>query len=497
MRSRLAVLTASVVIISIAVITLAAYTSVSQILYMDVDRNLQAQAQRLKNFGGGQDPDNADVEEPYSPLSGAASMGSGALIIPRDQTGPSVEESAYTDVLYPAQLAVVRGEQSFSFKTEDNMRYYAVRASDGRVVVSQDIAFTLEALHSLRIVLILVGVTGALAAIIAGLAVGSAGVQPIDRLRRAVNRVALTGELRQIPVESNDELGSLTRSYNEMMRALRDSTEKQRDLVADAGHELKTPLTSLRTNIEFLMMASRSETASLSQKDREDVERDVVAQIDEMSNLIGDLVDLAREDAAPAKEEMVSLEAVFMDSLERISRRRPDVHFDMHLIPWTVVGEEFSLNRAIRNLLDNAAKWSPPGGTVRVWMEPIFDAERVDNPTAVEIRIADSGPGIPEEDRIKVFERFYRSIQSRSMPGSGLGLAIVKQVIVRHNGAIIADASDDGGHCSELCCRVNLAAGWVVAGWRSLRFLWFSQSLSSEHDRNPGVHREQWGSLKL
>ena len=104
-------------------------------------------------------------------------------------------------------------------------------------------------------------------------------------------------------------------------------------------------------------------------------------------------------------------------------------------------------------------------------MEPIFDAERVDNPTAVEIRIADSGPGIPEEDRIKVFERFYRSIQSRSMPGSGLGLAIVKQVIVRHNGAIIADASDDGGHCSELCCRVNLAAGWVVAGWRSLRFL--------------------------
>lgn len=222
MRSRLAVLTASVVIISIAVITLAAYTSVSQILYMDVDRNLQAQAQRLKNFGGGQDPDNADVEEPYSPLSGAASMGSGALIIPRDQTGPSVEESAYTDVLYPAQLAVVRGEQSFSFKTEGNMRYYAVRASDGRVVVvSQDIAFTLEALHSLRIVLILVGVTGALAAIIAGLAVGSAGVQPIDRLRRAVNRVALTGELRQIPVESNDELGSLTRSYNEMTRFAR------------------------------------------------------------------------------------------------------------------------------------------------------------------------------------------------------------------------------------------------------------------------------------
>ena len=495
LRTRLAALTAAVVIVSIVVITLAAFTSVSQILYLEIDKNLQNQAQNIIDSGVEFPAEHSYEDGRYVPNFQETSNRMNVLVIPAAETGikqpgsssdstqangaesesssslepvtPDIQgtqglstftadpdspvdhefdnEEVFEGVLSPVQMAVVRGEQSFSFSTEGSMRIYAVRAPDSRVVVvQQDIEFSKEALNSLRIVLILIGVTGALAAIIAGMAVGSAGVQPIDRLRRAANRVAETGELRQIPVESNDELGSLTRSYNAMMRALQVSTEKQRDLVADAGHELKTPLTSLRTNIELLVMASRADNPALSEQDRADLERDVIAQINEMSTLIGDLVDLAREDSMPLTTAEVDLEEVFADSLERVERRRPDVHFDVHLVPWVVVGDEFSLSRAIRNLLDNAAKWSPQGGTVRVWMQPISDANS-DTPTAVEIRIADSGPGIPEEDRAKVFERFYRSIQSRSMPGSGLGLAIVKQVIVRHNGAIIADASDDGG----------------------------------------------------
>lgn len=495
LRTRLAALTAAVVIVSIVVITLAAFTSVSQILYLEIDKNLQNQAQNIIDSGVEFPAEHSYEDGRYVPNFQETSNRMNVLVIPAAETGikqpgsssdstqatdaesesssslepvtPGIQgtqglstftadpdspvdhefdnEEVFEGVLSPVQMAVVRGEQSFSFSTEGSMRIYAVRAPDSRVVVvQQNIEFSKEALNSLRIVLILIGVTGALAAIIAGMAVGSAGVQPIGRLRRAANRVAETGELRQIPVESNDELGSLTRSYNAMMRALQVSTEKQRDLVADAGHELKTPLTSLRTNIELLVMASRAENPALSEQDRADLERDVIAQINEMSTLIGDLVDLAREDSMPLTTAEVDLEEVFADSLERVERRRPDVHFDVHLVPWVVVGDEFSLSRAIRNLLDNAAKWSPQGGTVRVWMQPISDANS-DTPTAVEIRIADSGPGIPEEDRAKVFERFYRSIQSRSMPGSGLGLAIVKQVILRHNGAIIADASDDGG----------------------------------------------------
>lgn len=446
LRLRLAALTAAVVIVSIVVITLAAFTSVSQILYTEIDKNLQSQAQNIIDSGVEFPTDQTYQDGQYSPDFQETSSALNVLIIPAEQARTSVRKASLEGVLSEPQLAVVRGEQPFSFTTKGDMRTYAVRAMDGRVVVvAQDISFSKEALNSLRIVLILIGLTGALAAIIAGMAVGSAGVQPIDRLRRAANRVAETGELRQIPVESNDELGSLTRSYNSMMHALQVSTEKQRDLVADAGHELKTPLTSLRTNIELLVMASRSDSPMLTEEDRTDLERDVIAQINEMSTLIGDLVDLAREDSSPVDQEPVDLVDVFSNSLEKVSRRRPDVHFDVHVIPWTVIGEEFSLNRAIRNLLDNASKWSPQGGTVRVFMEPIFDADASGPPSAVEIRIADSGPGIPEEDRSKVFERFYRSIQSRSMPGSGLGLAIVKQVIVRHKGAIIADVSDDGG----------------------------------------------------
>ncbi|POB29149.1 two-component sensor histidine kinase, partial [Klebsiella pneumoniae] len=132
----------------------------------------------------------------------------------------------------------------------------------------------------------------------------------------------------------------------------------------------------------------------------------------------------------------------------------PDVTFEIHAEPWVTQGDPLSLKRALLNLLDNAAKWSPQGGSVRVWMQPIppaasgltagtpaSDGEEA----AVEIRVADSGPGIPAADRKKVFDRFYRSINSRSMQGSGLGLSIVKQAVVNHGGAIIVDESDDGG----------------------------------------------------
>lgn len=298
--------------------------------------------------------------------------------------------------------------------------------------------------------------TGFIASIIAGIAVANSGIQPITRLRRAADEVSRTGELRQIPVYSHDELGSLTDSFNNMMNALQEAQTKQKNLVADASHELKTPLTSLRTNVELLMLASQrkdGEGPGISEEDRKDLERDVIAQIDEMSGLIGDLVDLAREDSNPEVLSTVEISELITLGIERVQRRRPDVTFDTHLIEWHLQGDAFALSRALLNLLDNAAKWSPEGGVVRVWMQPIVveegDAAGPDTGAPahqeVEIRVADSGPGIPKEDRENVFDRFYRSIQARSMPGSGLGLAIVKQVIERHHGVIVADESDDGG----------------------------------------------------
>ena len=455
LRTRLAVLTAFVVIVSIVITTLAAFTSVNQVLYQEIDKNLQTQAQNVIDSGVTFPREQSYEGDTYVPRFQDTSNTMRVLVVPPEQTGRHAKPSVFESTLGAPEMSVLKGVAPFAFSTVGESRIYAVQAQDGRVIVlAQDITFTEQTLDSLRLVLILVGVTGALGAIVAGIAVASTGVQPINRLRRAADRVSATGELRQIPVYSNDELGALTTSFNNMMGALQVSQEKQKDLVADAGHELKTPLTSLRTNVELLMLASRTDGATISEQDREDLERDVIGQIDEMSTLIGDLVDLAREDSTVELVEHVDLEAIFEDSLERVRRRRPDVTFDVNPIPWELDGDPFGLNRAIRNLLDNAAKWSPEGGVVRVFMEPVADSPktskddrgaRADIPTAVEIRIADSGPGIPEEDRAKVFERFYRSIQSRSMPGSGLGLAIVKQVITRHNGVIIADESDDGG----------------------------------------------------
>lgn len=446
LRMRLAAGTALVVIVSMVIIMLAAFTSVSQVLYQEIDKNLQTRAQNIIDAGIDFPREQMYANGHYTARFEETSESMRALIIPEAEASKQANAEQFSRLLGQPENAVIRGEKPFAFNSSDNMRAYAVKASDGRVVVmTQDITLTRQTLDSLRLVLLLVGITGTLGALVAGIAVATAGIQPINRLRRAADRVTETGQLRQIPVYSNDEVGALTTSFNDMMDALQLSQEKQRDLVADAGHELKTPLTSLRTNVEFLMMASGSNNANFSVQDRRDLERDVIAQIDEMSTLIGDLVDLAREDSSPEVNEIIELNSIFDDSLDRVQRRRPDVTFQYKLIPWTLEGDTFSLNRAIRNLLDNAAKWSPEGGVVRVWMEPVAQSMRDGKPTEVEIRIADSGPGIPENERAKVFERFYRSIHSRSMPGSGLGLAIVKQAITRHNGVIVADESDDGG----------------------------------------------------
>lgn len=449
LRTRLAALTACVVIISILLITVAANMLVSRMLYQQIDKNLQTQAEYYMDSGM-DIPESMNYEDNrYVPEFEKITNSMQVLVIPAVEAQGDIDIAAFSQVLSPAQLDVVEGREPFSFSNVNVNRVYAVRALDGRVVVvSQDISLTCEALDTLHLVLILVGVTSASGAIVAGVAVARAGIQPIERLRRAAERVTATGELRHIPVETNDELGRLTHSYNDMMTALQNSVEKQRDLVADAGHELKTPLTSLRTNIELMMMASRRDSMQLSESDWADIERDVVAQINEMSTLIGDLVDLAREDSTlPSKEEVVDLKDVIDECVTRVQRRRPDVTFEIHSIPWFLKGDSFSLSRAFRNLLDNAAKWSPHGGRVRVWMEPVEDPHDAAQKVAstVEVRVADSGPGIPPEERDKVFDRFYRSIQARSMPGSGLGLAIVKQVIMRHDGVIIADESDDGG----------------------------------------------------
>lgn len=281
--------------------------------------------------------------------------------------------------------------------------------------------------------------TGGLLAWIAGAVISAVGLRPVRRLHRAIDDANESDQLTELPVEGDDEFAEITTSVNTMIATLEDSKTRQAQLVADAGHELKTPLTSMRTNIELLMMLYNSgQQDQISEQDRKDLERDVMAQMEEMSILIGDLVDLARDEAHQGAEpEDFRLDEVLEEALDRVRRRRPDLAFQFEADPWVITGDRFAMGRAPINLIDNAAKWSPQGGTVRVSLKA---AKR----NAVLI-VDDSGPGIPADQREQVFERFYRAPESRSMPGSGLGLAIVKQVFDRHNATIVAEESDDGG----------------------------------------------------
>jgi two-component system, OmpR family, sensor histidine kinase MprB len=280
------------------------------------------------------------------------------------------------------------------------------------------------------VVMLLFGLAGVIAAGIAGWAVARNGLRPVRKLTHAVEDIARTEDLTPLPVEGDDEIARLAAAFNQMLTALAASRDRQRQLVADAGHELRTPLTSLRTNVDLLTQAGEG---GLPPEARAELLDAVRAQIEEMTTLIGDLVELARDEPLTHVVESVDLSEVVYRALVRVRRRAPGLTFDVDAQPWWVIGEPAPLERAITNLLDNAAKWSPPGGTVTV---------RLRNGV---LTVEDEGPGISPDDLPHVFDRFYRSEESRSMPGSGLGLSIVRQVMERHAGSVEAGAGASGG----------------------------------------------------
>jgi two-component system sensor histidine kinase MprB len=249
--------------------------------------------------------------------------------------------------------------------------------------------------------------------------------------------VTETGDLSErIDTRGTDELSRLAGSFNAMLAALEQSTRSQRQLVADASHELRTPLTSLRTNFEVLMS-----DRELDPEERRRLLDDVVEQIGEMTALIAELIELARGDQLPAEPETVRLDLVAGDAVERTRRDRPGITFNADFHEALVQGVPASLERAIGNVLDNAAKWSPPGGEVDVSVE-----DRT-------VSVRDHGPGIDDVDMPYVFDRFYRSASARTMPGSGLGLAIVRQVAEAHGGSVVAERAEGGG--TRVTLRLN------------------------------------------
>ncbi|TYC16934.1 HAMP domain-containing histidine kinase [Actinomadura syzygii] len=288
-------------------------------------------------------------------------------------------------------------------------------------------------LDNLALLLAAVTALGVLASAGAGLMIARASLRPVDELTDAVEHIARTEDLAvRIPEEGTDEIARLGRSFNSMTAALAASREHQSQLIADAGHELRTPLTSLRTNIDLLLRAEAT-GRDLPAPARHDLLTSVKAQMQELTSLVGDLLELARPDETRTIPETVPLHDVLARAVDRARLRGPDLTINAHTQPWYVHGDPASLERAAVNLLDNAVKFSPPGGTVDVRL------------TGGELTVRDHGPGIPTEDLPHVFDRFWRSPSARSLPGSGLGLSIVARVVAESGGRVALEPAPGGG----------------------------------------------------
>jgi two-component system sensor histidine kinase MprB len=323
-----------------------------------------------------------------------------------------------------------------------HLRVLAEPFGRGRAIeLAQPLTEVDSLLARLRLILALLGLAGIAIAAVLGRLVAGAAVLPLKRLTQATEHVALTQDLSgRITSVGQDEIGRLARSFNAMldalersMSALDASVHAQRQLVADASHELRTPVTSLRTNIEILQQAEQMDV-----QERQRLLSDVVEQIEELTLLMNDLIDLARGEEPHADAEEMRLDQLVAEVIERARRHAPASTFQVDLQPTIVAGVPARLERAISNLIDNAVKYSPPGEPVEIAL------------SGEQLTVRDHGPGISAEDLPHVFDRFYRGAEARGRPGSGLGLAIVRQVVDQHGGRVAAEPAAGGGTLMRL-----------------------------------------------
>jgi two-component system sensor histidine kinase MprB len=313
----------------------------------------------------------------------------------------------------------------------------APSSSGTGVQVARPLTEVDSVLGNVLAVLIVVGVGGIGVAVVLGLGVAQTALAPIAGFTRRTEEIAGRPEAlsERIDVVGRDELARLAASFNRALDALERSVQTQRQLVADAGHELRTPIASLRANVQTLEEADRLPPAELAA-----LRADIVSELDELTALVGDVVELARGERPDEALDDVRLDEVVRSLVQRAERRGDKhVRYAVHAEPTLVRGDGERIGRAISNVLDNARKWSPEGGEIEVSLRDGV------------LLVRDHGPGFAEEDLPRVFERFYRSAAARSMPGSGLGLSIVRQAAEAHGGFAEASNAAGGGAILRVC----------------------------------------------
>lgn len=445
-RLRLALAAALAVATTVAVASAVVYVVMRNELRTSVDHELQQQYQQVFSSGYLRHvfDDRAFPAPPQSPSASGIYL----QIVTADGT-PHLPMNEFKKVpVSKATLAVAARKQGPFFvngqvgdKESRIYTAYGGRIIDGNgnihsialqlVRPTDDIARTL---HRLRLILLLVFGGGLVAGAAGGALVSRAALVPVRRLTATAERIAETGEPRErVPVSGRDELTRLGNAFNTMLAALEESLETQRRFVADASHELRTPLTSMQTNIEVLKQQER-----LDPDARARLFADLERESHEMRDLIAGLLELARGDDPSQERVPVHVDELVENAVHRARSRYPQLTWAARLEPTVVDGYAERLERAVWNLLENAGKWSRDGSSVDIILQ---DGELV---------VRDYGPGIAAEDRERVFDRFYRATNARSLPGSGLGLAIVREVVEAQGGSVVAEEAPGGGALMRL-----------------------------------------------
>ncbi|MFD9334077.1 ATP-binding protein [Streptomyces sp. NPDC060028] len=452
LRSRLALLVTVAVALAVAAVAAVSWVMVRAQLNDQLNQSLKAtnptaQVLRTLREGCSTRPDQQAQPEIAGQLNatvqiiaadGSHCTVSGRTDLPATGTDKEVAAGGRGKALYDASTTggVEMRVYTFPAQAQPGSPVFAIS-------VAKPLADVTKPLSTLAWVLLLVCGIGVVGAGAAGLWVARTGLRPVDELTGAVEHIARTEDLTvRIPDEGDDEIARLSRSFNSMTAALASSQERQAQLIADAGHELRTPLTSLRTNVELLARSEETGRA-IPPEDRRELLASVKAQMTELASLIGDLQELSRPDAGSGSPlQVVALHEIARAALTRARLRGPELVFRSDLAPWYVRGEAAALERAVVNVLDNAVKFSPPGGAVEVSLR------------AGALTVRDHGPGIPADDLPHVFERFWRSPSARALPGSGLGLSIVARTVHRAGGSAELRAARDGGPGTEAVLRI-------------------------------------------
>jgi two-component system sensor histidine kinase MprB len=434
LRARLTLMSALIVGVILVLASLVAYTAVREQQRGQVDDALRGNAafyQRLAaRAGGGPPPGQPGEQTPPPSLGGPG--GYAQLVRPDGNAlelgpagGPPLPVTRET-------LATANGRSGgeFSDHSVDGLHLRVLTAplgAIGAVQVARSLSDADRVLERLRTVLVaLVAVGTALAAGVSRL-FSRRVIAPVTELTEAAEHIEATGDLgRRVDAGGDDEVGRMAARFNAMLARLQASQGQQRQLVADASHELRTPVTSLRTNVEVLRDAPAMDDA-----DRHALLDDVVEQAEELGNLVADLIALARDGEAPPATEDVRLDELVAEAVVRARRHAPAVSFTLRTEPCLVSAAPDRIGRAVNNLLDNAAQ----------------HADRVEVTVSAEgvVAVRDHGPGVPPEDVPLVFDRFYRGATARGRSGSGLGLAIVRQVAESHGGSVRVESPEGGG----------------------------------------------------